>query len=113
MVDLILKLVKFEVRFKQTWVALVVSVFLPLQALSWGAEGHQVIAKLAESQLTPKARSEINRLLSMEPDATWHPYPPGQMNTAIQRQRPGITSTFPEATAPMSLSATVRMESAW
>jgi hypothetical protein len=70
MVYPILKLVKFEVRSKQTWVALVVAVFLPLQALSWGAEGHQVIAKLAESQLTPKARSEINHLLSMEPDAT-------------------------------------------
>jgi hypothetical protein len=66
----ILKRVKFEVRFKQTWVALVVSVFLPLQALSWGAEGHQVIAKLSESQLTPKARSEINRLLSLEPEST-------------------------------------------
>jgi hypothetical protein len=43
---------------------------MPLQALSWGAEGHQVIAKLAESQLTPKARAEVNHLLDQEPDAT-------------------------------------------
>jgi hypothetical protein len=43
---------------------------VPLQALAWGAEGHQVIAKLADSQLTPKARAEINRLLAQEPDAT-------------------------------------------
>jgi hypothetical protein len=70
MVDPILKIVKLKVRSKQTWLALVFAAFLPLQALSWGAEGHQVIAKLAESQLTPKARGEINRLLSMEPDAT-------------------------------------------
>jgi hypothetical protein len=43
---------------------------MPVPALSWGAEGHQVIAKLAESQLTPKALSAVNRLLAMEPDAT-------------------------------------------
>jgi hypothetical protein len=70
MVDPKLKLVKFKVRSKQTWLALVVTVFLPLQALSWGAEGHQVITKLAESKLTPKARAEVNRLLAIEPDAT-------------------------------------------
>jgi hypothetical protein len=43
---------------------------MPLQALSWGAEGHHVIAKLAEAQLTPKARAEVNRLLAQEPDVT-------------------------------------------
>jgi hypothetical protein len=53
-----------------TNVILIAALCLPLQALSWGAEGHQVIAKLAESQLTPKAFSEVNRLLAMEPDAT-------------------------------------------
>lgn len=68
--DPILKLVKFEVRSKQTWVALVVTVFLPLHALAWGAEGHQVIAKLAEPQLTSNAREGVNRLLTIEPDAT-------------------------------------------
>jgi hypothetical protein len=53
-----------------TCAALVTALCMPLQALSWGAEGHQVIAKLAESQLTPKARKEVNRLLALEPDAT-------------------------------------------
>jgi hypothetical protein len=43
---------------------------MPLPAFSWGAEGHQVIAKLAEAQLTPKVRGEVNRLLALEPDAT-------------------------------------------
>jgi hypothetical protein len=49
-----------------TRVILIAALFMPLQALSWGAEGHQVIAKLAESQLTPKARGEVNRLLALE-----------------------------------------------
>jgi hypothetical protein len=43
---------------------------MPLQALSWGTEGHQVIAKLAEAQLTPQARTEVTRLLGLEPGAT-------------------------------------------
>jgi hypothetical protein len=49
---------------------LIAALCVPLQTLAWGAEGHQVIAKLAESQLTPKARGEVNRLLAQEPDAT-------------------------------------------
>jgi hypothetical protein len=52
------------------WAALAAALFMPLQALSWCAEGHQVIAKLAEFQLTPKARAEVNHLLAQEPDAT-------------------------------------------
>jgi hypothetical protein len=43
---------------------------MPLQALSWGTEGHQVIAKLAEAQLTAQARTEVTRLLGQEPGST-------------------------------------------
>ncbi len=39
-------------------------------AHAWGAEGHQVIAILAEQQLTPAARKEVNRLLALEPGQT-------------------------------------------
>ena len=39
-------------------------------AHAWGAQGHQVIAGLALSQLTPKARAEIDRLLAQEPGET-------------------------------------------
>ncbi|MBI3347915.1 MAG: S1/P1 nuclease [Burkholderiales bacterium] len=39
-------------------------------ANAWGAEGHRLIAEVAESQLTPAARSEVARLLSGEPGAT-------------------------------------------
>ena len=32
-----------------------------------GTEGHQVVAVLAQAQLTPKARTEVNRLFALEP----------------------------------------------
>lgn len=39
-------------------------------AAAWGAEGHRLIAELTEPQLTPATRSEVNRLLALEPGAT-------------------------------------------
>lgn len=39
-------------------------------AFAWGSEGHQVIALIAQSQLTPSARAEVERLLASEPGAT-------------------------------------------
>lgn len=39
-------------------------------ALAWGPEGHKIIASLAEQQLTPVARKEVERLLALEPGAT-------------------------------------------
>src|ERR1035437_3614835 len=43
---------------------------LVTNAFAWGKEGHQVVASLAETQLTAKARSEVDRLLSLEPGTT-------------------------------------------
>jgi len=43
---------------------------LPLQAHAWGADGHRLIAALAERQLSEPARREATRLLSLEPGAT-------------------------------------------
>lgn len=37
---------------------------------AWGNQGHQVIALLAEAQLSPVARKEVNRLLALETGAT-------------------------------------------
>jgi hypothetical protein len=37
---------------------------------AWGKQGHQVVAKLAETQLDAKARTEVDRLLAMETGAT-------------------------------------------
>lgn len=37
---------------------------------AWGKEGHQVVASLAETQLTAKAHAEVDRLLALEPGQT-------------------------------------------
>ncbi len=39
-------------------------------AHAWGTKGHQVVANLAYAQLTVKAKTEVNRLLALEPGAT-------------------------------------------
>ncbi len=46
------------------------AVATPLPAAAWGVVGHRLVAELAENQLTPAARTEINRLLALEPGAT-------------------------------------------
>ena len=40
-------------------------------AHAWGSKGHQVIAGLALAQLTPKVRSEVDRLLAQQPGETF------------------------------------------
>ena len=62
-------------RVAQTLVAgavLIASVFAATvsNAHAWGTEGHQVIVLIAQSQLTPKARAEVDRLLAQEPGDT-------------------------------------------
>ncbi|MBL8308154.1 MAG: S1/P1 nuclease [Rubrivivax sp.] len=39
-------------------------------ALSWGADGHRLVADAAEQQLTVAARAEVGKLLALEPGAT-------------------------------------------
>lgn len=39
-------------------------------ALAWGSDGHKIVAMLAEAQLSPAARKEVDRLLAQEPGAT-------------------------------------------
>jgi hypothetical protein len=43
---------------------------LSAAAHAWGTEGHQVIALIADKQLTAAARAEVDRLLAIEPGAT-------------------------------------------
>ena len=43
---------------------------LTATAHAWGTQGHQVIALLAEQQLTPKAKEQVQVLLALEPGAT-------------------------------------------
>ncbi|HEX2012186.1 MAG TPA: S1/P1 nuclease [Roseateles sp.] len=55
--------------------ALAAALALSLSSLAgtvqaWGFEGHRMVASLAEARLSPKARSEVQRLLAQEPGAT-------------------------------------------
>lgn len=43
---------------------------LPLSAQAWGTQGHQVVANLAQAQLSGPARREVERLLALEPGET-------------------------------------------
>ncbi|MFK3846030.1 S1/P1 nuclease [Stenotrophomonas sp. NPDC078853] len=39
-------------------------------ALAWGAQGHRLVGRVAETRLTPAARAEVDRLLAGETDPT-------------------------------------------
>lgn len=56
-------------HFKELLLAISFAIYTPW-ASAWGADGHRIIAMLAEAQLSPAARKEINRLLALEPEAT-------------------------------------------
>jgi hypothetical protein len=46
------------------------ATLLAINVFAWGKEGHQVVAGLAETQLSAKARTEVDRLLALEPGET-------------------------------------------
>lgn len=54
---------------RQTLMAIVLTCLAP-SALSWGTEGHQLIARIAETRLMPSARGKIQELLGQEPGET-------------------------------------------
>ena len=43
---------------------------LPGIAAAWGFDGHRIVGRLAESELSPAARAEAQRLLAGEPEPT-------------------------------------------
>jgi len=48
--------------------------YFPLQSMAWGLLGHRIVAEIADSYLTDKARSEIHAILgnqSMAMEANW------------------------------------------
>ncbi|WP_262071795.1 S1/P1 nuclease [Stenotrophomonas sp. Marseille-Q5258] len=45
-------------------------------ALAWGAQGHRLVARVAEVRLTPQAKAQVDRLLAGEPDPTLHAIAP-------------------------------------
>ncbi|WP_305806545.1 S1/P1 nuclease [Stenotrophomonas sp. YIM B06876] len=54
----------------------VVCTTLPTDALAWGAQGHRLVARIAETGLTPQVQAEVDRLLAGEPDPTLHAIAP-------------------------------------
>ena len=50
--------------------ALATIALLPAPAFAWGAQGHRLVARIAETRLDPAAKAEINRLLATEPGDT-------------------------------------------
>ena len=50
--------------------SLLLLALAPTSVLAWGTQGHQVIALLAEQQLSSQARLEVTRLLALEPGET-------------------------------------------
>ena len=51
-------------------VGIAAALVLPSVAHAWGTDAHRVVAALAQQQLTPSARAEVDRLLALEPGAT-------------------------------------------
>lgn len=43
---------------------------MPLHAVAWGADGHRLIAEVADGMLSAPAKTEALRLLALEPGAT-------------------------------------------
>jgi hypothetical protein len=56
-----------------SWLAALIVLVLaaaPNPARAWGTQGHQVVANLAKTQLSAKAKLEVDRLLALEPGET-------------------------------------------
>lgn len=53
-----------------TAVAVGCGVMAPGLAMAWGVVGHQVVARLAETELSPAAKTGVVSLLALEPGAT-------------------------------------------
>ncbi len=57
-------------RFLATALLAYAAALLPPNAHAWGSAAHHLIAEVAETQLTAAAKSEISRLLALEPGST-------------------------------------------
>jgi len=62
--------VSLRLPLRLSGIALAAMALLPAQALAWGAQGHRLVARIAETRLDPAARAEIDHLLATEPGDT-------------------------------------------
>lgn len=60
---------KISFLFRASTLALALTL-VSTDALAWGAQGHRLVARVAESRLTPTTRAEVDRLLANEPVPT-------------------------------------------
>lgn len=57
--------------------AAVAAALQPITAFAWGPQGHRLVARIAETELSPQARAQVAQLLKGEPNpslagvATW------------------------------------------
>lgn len=51
-------------------IVLAASTLVSTPAFAWGAQGHRLVARLAEAHLDPAAKAEVDRLLATEPGDT-------------------------------------------
>ncbi len=51
-------------------VAAALAAAAPSTAFAWGGQGHRLVARVAETELTPQARAQVAALLAGEPDPT-------------------------------------------
>lgn len=59
-----------KVKSLQLVISAMAMVVMSASAHAWGTEGHQVIALMAQTQLTPAAKAQVDRLLALEPGET-------------------------------------------
>ncbi|EHQ28810.1 S1/P1 nuclease [Mucilaginibacter paludis] len=55
-------------------ILLALFIYLPVQAMAWGAIGHRIVGQVADSYLTPKARLALQKILgneSLAAASTW------------------------------------------
>jgi len=84
-------------------ISAVILLALAAPAFGWSKQGHQLVGELAEHDLTPAARAEVQRLLAGEPDptlagvSTWADEIRSDGNELGQRSRPWHYINFDRA----------------
>ena len=60
--------------FSPLWLTLSVcaAALQPTAALAWGPQGHRLVARVAETELTPQARAQVSQLLAGEADPNFY-----------------------------------------
>ena len=55
-----------KTRFLKKLAFILAIIYLPLQSMAWGTQGHRIAGQIADSYLSPKARKAIEAILGNE-----------------------------------------------